>query len=280
LGYSTRIVIAISSIVVQGLSVVLFPDLSEDALQGQLLAFRAKLRHALEAIFAFIVPLASLAYLLDGEMLVALLQRGRFTASSSHGVLHVLPFYLLGTLWMAMMNIISRSYFALRSYVVPALTGLLALIVYVGISGALIGRYSYAGIGVAYVVFWTFLFFLQLRMLERRLGPLLTGPLMRFMAAVLLCAGVAILASLGCTHLLPKQSGVLVHVAIASISFLVFYLLISVRLFHIRHYPELFHALRLGNSDGRVVGAEVAAGSLSQSLGGTLFAGTQVREKT
>jgi len=195
-------------------------------------------------------------------------------------VLHVLPFYLLGTLWMAMMNIISRSYFALRSYVVPALTGLLALIVYVGISGALIGRYSYAGIGVAYVVFWTFLFFLQLRMLERRLGPLLTGPLMRFMATVLLCAGVAILASLGCTHLLPKQSGVMVHVAIASVSFLVFYLLISVRFFHIRHYPELFLALRLGSSDGRVVGAEVAAGSLSQSLEGTLFAGTQVREKT
>ena len=243
LGYSTRIAIAIALIVVQGLSVVLFPDLSEDARNGRLDAVRQKSSDAILFIIACIVPLAALAYLLDGPLLAVLLQRGRFTPDASAGVLDVLPWYLLGTLPMAMMNIVSRSFFALRDYRTPALTGLAGLAVYVGISGALIGRFSFEGIGISYVVFWIVIFVLQTAMLGRRVGSLFSADILRRAAELFGCAAVASGAVVALRNMLPNSSGALMHAAVAASTFVTVYLLMGVGLFRIPQYAILLESV-------------------------------------
>ena len=275
LGYSTRIAIAIALIVVQGLSVVLFPDLSEDAHNGRLDAVRQKSSDSILFIFAIIVPLAALVYLLDGPMLALFLQRGRFTAAASAGVLQVLPWYLLGTLPMAMMNIVSRSFFALRDYRTPALTGVAGLAVYVSVSGALIGRFSVAGIGIAYTVFWMFLFLLQTAMLGRRIGSLLTAGILRRAAELIGCASVALGAVVALTYLLPVYSGAPMRATVAAFAFVTVYLLTSVGVFRIPQYTMLLESVSHGTFLRRLRTVGTDADFVPGSYETVILAGSQ-----
>lgn len=191
LGYSNRIVIALASIVVQGLSIVLFPDISEDVAKGNLDAFRLKVIEAIKIIFLAIVPLAVLAAVIRMPIMEIALQRGKFTADSSLGVARVLPLYLLGVIWMAMMSIVIKSFYALQDYLTPAKIGVVLIVLYTGLSGVLIHRYSYLSIGIAYCVFWLLMFFLQTYFLGKVLGVLLNRNLLIYLGKVLLSSGLA-----------------------------------------------------------------------------------------
>lgn len=192
LGFSARIVIAVTSIVVQGLSIVMFPDLSEDVASGQLDAFRRKVIEALKIIFLAIVPLAMFVAVVRLPMLEIALQRGKFTAESSLGVARVLPLYLLGVIWMAMMNIVIRSFYALQDYMTPAKVGVSAITLYAAMSGLLIHRFSYLGIGIAYSVFWFLMFLVQSHFLGKAVGGLLDRDLLEFLGKVLASSVLAI----------------------------------------------------------------------------------------
>ena len=194
LGYSNRIVIALTSIVVQGVSIVLFPDLAKDIADGHIESFRRKVVGAVKMIFLAIVPLAVFAALMRIQLLQILLERGKFTSASSLGVARVLPLYLAGTIWMAMMNIIIRGFYATRDYITPAKIGVVALLIYTAMCGLLVYLLSYLGNGVAYSVFWLLMFIVQCHYLEKKAGALLTGELFvyfgKVLASSLLAAGV------------------------------------------------------------------------------------------
>jgi putative peptidoglycan lipid II flippase len=236
LGYSTRIVIAIASLVVQGVSVVIFPDLSADAKAGNFDAFRSKAGGAMIFIFCLIVPLACLVYLVRVPFLEVFLQRGRFTAASSTGVARVLPFYLFGTIWMAMMNVVSRSFYALDDYISPAISGLVVLVGYVILSGTLIKPFSYLGIGVAYSVFWIVLLFAQTQQLGRRVGILIDWSFGETLLRVLFC-GCASLALLDLPQRWILARFSLFAVALLDISFFsILFFSMATLVFRIRQY--------------------------------------------
>ncbi len=161
LGYSNRIVIALASIVVQGICVVLFPDLSDHIARGEIDVFRGKVVEAIKIIVLVITPLLMMVALARLSVVQFALQRGRFSFDSAVGVSRVLPLYLLGAVWMAMMNIVIRSFYALQNYRTPAAIGLFGLALYTGTIALLIGPLSYLAVGVSYSVFWTFMFVVQ-----------------------------------------------------------------------------------------------------------------------
>ena len=194
LGYGTRIVIAMTSLVVQGVSVVLFPQLSADAASDDLAGLRLKISRGIELVFGLIVPLACLVFLVRVPLVTLGLQRGRFTAESTLGVTSIVPFFLFGSIWMALMNIVSRAFYALQEYTVPARSGVVALCAYAILSGVLVGRYSYYGIGVSYVCFWVCLFFVQTVELGRRIGTLADAKLLLYIVKVMVAGGFSLLA--------------------------------------------------------------------------------------
>jgi putative peptidoglycan lipid II flippase len=186
LGYSTRIIIALTGIVVQGLCVVLFTDLSAEVANHNIANFHGKLVAAMDAILLSIVPLAVLVMVLRSTLVSVMLERGHFLPSATQGVIHVLPFYLLGMIFMAPMTIVVRAFYALGDYATPAKLGLTALAVYTVASGLLVGRYSYAGIGMAYAIFWCFTLVVHCYALGNKVGQLLGRGLLTFLAKVAL----------------------------------------------------------------------------------------------
>jgi putative peptidoglycan lipid II flippase len=195
LGYCSRIIIAMAGMVVQGLCVVLFTDLSEDIANENIDRFHRKLVAAIHGIVLFIVPLATLALLLRATLVSILLERGHFLPSATLGVIRVLPFYLLGMIFMAPMTIVIRGFYALGDYVTPAKVGLLSLLVYSAASGLLVGQYSYVGIGMAYALFWCLTLAIECYALGSKTGRLLDADFFAFLGKVTLSslvAGVAV----------------------------------------------------------------------------------------
>jgi len=243
LGYSNRIVIALTSIVVQGLSIVLFPDLSKDVVNGHLEIFRQKVIDAIKIIFLAIVPLAVLATIVRMPILVLVLQRGKFTSVSSLGVARVLPYYLLGTIWMAVMNIVIRGFYALQDYKSPAKIGVVAIMFYTVISGILIRSYSYLGIGVAYSVYWVLLFIVQSHYLGKAVGILLNRNLLVFIGKVLLSsllAAFVLIAMLDGMNIKMRSGADLI---VQGMSEIILYFIISHYVFRLPQYRMVFSAI-------------------------------------
>jgi putative peptidoglycan lipid II flippase len=186
LGYSTRVIIALAGMVVQGLCVVLFTDLSAHIANDDIDSFHRKLVAAIHGILLFIVPMAMLALVLRSTLVSILLERGHFLPSATLGVVRVLPFYLLGMIFMAPMTIVIRGFYALGDYATPAKVGLLSLPAYTVASGLLVRHYSYIGIGMAYAIFWCLTLGVECYALGNKVGHLLGADLFAFLGKVTL----------------------------------------------------------------------------------------------
>jgi len=154
LGYSSRIVIGLTSVTIQGLTVVIFPFLSQNVAEGNLAVFRGRLLAALKMIFALMVFLGCLIWALRIPALTLLFERGRFGPQETLGLARVLGWYLVGMIGMACMNLINRGFYSTLRFKAPAIIGIGFLAVYFALSGWLSGHFSYEGVGMAYAVYW------------------------------------------------------------------------------------------------------------------------------
>jgi len=184
LGYASRIGIALTTLLVQGIAVVLFPALADDGAAGKREEFRAKLVAALQTILLLILPVAALTAALRLPLLALLFERGSFDRADTLAVARVLPWYLVGMLGMAPMNVVSRGFFALRDYRTPAWLGLGSLGAYAALCALLVPNFSYAGIAMAYAAVWPATFLVQTRFLGKAIGPLLDGEMFRLLLQV------------------------------------------------------------------------------------------------
>lgn len=209
LGYASRIVIALAQITVQGLGIVLFPFLADDAMTGQLEQVRRRLRNALKFILVVQVPILALLTVLRVPVLSLLLERGHFDRRATLALAAVLPWYLVGMVGMAAMNIIVRGFYAVSRPRTLALLGLACLGVYAAVAGALSSVFSYVGIGIAYAVYWTLLSVLAAALLGKHVGGLWRAEDLRFAAKLGVIAAAAGVIVYGLEQFLPVPPGAL-----------------------------------------------------------------------
>ncbi|MBI4461813.1 MAG: hypothetical protein HY653_02805 [Acidobacteria bacterium] len=239
LGYSNRIVIATTAIVVQGVSVVLFPTLSEDQANGRLQEFHTKVSSAIKTILLVIIPIAVVETVLRAPLLGVLFERGNFDRAAKLAVAQVLPWYLLGMIWMAPMNIVSRAFYALRNYATPAKLAVLSLSLYMVLCGILSPYFSYVGIGMAYVIYWAFTFLLQYHVLARRTGAVFQRDLVSFLAKVMTSAALAGLLVAFLTRSVDIWLGQVAGMMFSGLSGLVMFSLLGYFVFRIPHFRTL-----------------------------------------
>jgi putative peptidoglycan lipid II flippase len=167
IGYSTRIVVALGSLVVGGIYVVIFPYLSEDFSNNEKDVFLSRMGTFIKAVSIFFIPMATFCTFYRYELLDALLKRGMFTAESIKGVASVLPFYLIGLVAMGPTTLVSRAYYAKKESVKFGILSLLLIMIYFVLVGVLSRYLSYVGIGVAYLIFWLLLFIVSTLFLDK-----------------------------------------------------------------------------------------------------------------
>jgi len=115
------------------------------------------------------IPIVAFGIGYRESVLQTLFEWGQFDSTSTKGVSSVLPFYLVGLVSMCPAALISRTYFARHKGKQLSILAVISIGVYFVASGLLCAYYSYAGIGMAYSLYWLVFFVLGITFLDRKL---------------------------------------------------------------------------------------------------------------
>ncbi len=183
-------------------STAAFPTLAENVAKGRLDRVRNTILETLRSILFMSVPSSVALIVLGFPIIQALLQHGRFSLSDAQSTAVPLAFFAVGLVGLAAVEILTRSFYALRDSKTPVIVSVGQFIFKIALSlllinaavwgpqwgvGALAFSTSLAGLLEAVVLFW---------LLYQRLGDMQIKTLLLFIGRVLGAAaamGVALL---------------------------------------------------------------------------------------
>lgn len=183
-------------------STAAFPTLAENVAKGRLDRVRSTILETLRSILFMSIPSSIGLIVLGFPIIQALLQHGRFSLTDAQSTSVPLSFFALGLVGLAAVEILTRSFYALRDSKTPVIVSVGQFIFKIALSlllinaavwgtqwgtGALAFSTSLAGLLEAVVLFW---------LLYQRIGDLQLKTLATFIGRVLVAAivmGVALL---------------------------------------------------------------------------------------
>ncbi len=154
--YATTLQQLVLGLVATGISLGALPALSRQAESGDEAGFRATLSAALRLTTVLIAP-AALGLLALATPLVNLIFRhGATDAASARMIVLALVWYVPGTFFQAYDQLLINAFYARRNTLTPQLVGVAAVLLYIGVEVALVGRYGMVALVAAISIQWTF----------------------------------------------------------------------------------------------------------------------------
>lgn len=122
------------------------PSLSRFFASGHEAAFRATLGKGMRYVLLLIVPAAVGLAILGEPVTRMLFERGEFTAEDTSAVVAALHIYLVGMVFAAIDFPLNYAWYARNNTLLPAVVGILSVVVYVVVAYGLIGTLGYLGL--------------------------------------------------------------------------------------------------------------------------------------
>ena len=243
LGYSQSFAGFLSVATSMGVSIVSFPELADKFAnkegESSLYKFEQKLRYVLliamfasGAFIALRIPILTLFY-----------QRGSFDLESVNNLASVVPWYLLAAVFVAGLNLLRNLFYSKGEFKYIARLGLIVPIIFFVLAGILKEKFSFVGIGVAYALSFSFLFFITVNHAKNKEILFLTN---NFLFFILKNTVSVIIASLIVTLILPfilNSTSQLITIASSLVIFLFVYLLSSKFIFRLNEIEQIISLL-------------------------------------
>jgi putative peptidoglycan lipid II flippase len=150
LSYSSSLAGFLSVMIGMGVATVALPYMAEGIRDGVQQDILRELETRLKFVFLVALWLAVIIFSLREPLLRLLLQRGAFNTQSVQGISHIIPFFLIGMIAVANMNLIRNIYYSMHSYWRTALIGIVIPVFYFCLAGLLSEWLGITGIGIAY----------------------------------------------------------------------------------------------------------------------------------
>ncbi|WP_338825135.1 putative lipid II flippase MurJ [Moorella humiferrea] len=151
---------------------VLYPLLSEKSAAGSLDGFKEKLARGLETLAFLMVPLLVGMIVLRRELVAFLFQRGAFDATDASMTSTALFYYTLGLLFLVWRDYLAKAFYALQDTVTPMFTGIISVVVNIGLNLMLVRHMAHAGLALATSVAAMVSCVLLIALLRKKLGHL------------------------------------------------------------------------------------------------------------
>jgi putative peptidoglycan lipid II flippase len=196
-------------VIAQSIGTAVFPSLSALAAEGDMPGYKDRLANALRGVLFLSFP-ATIGLLLLGQPVISvLLERGEWTAESTAATAWVLSFFAIGVAGHALLEVLSRAFYALADTKTPVLIGVASMIAniilslifinFIGEPGSL-SRGEFAGLALANSVTTLLEGIILWLLLRRRIGGIndrfvVDGALRSVVAA--LGMGVVVMLVLG-----------------------------------------------------------------------------------
>ncbi|MGB0387703.1 MAG: murein biosynthesis integral membrane protein MurJ [Ardenticatenaceae bacterium] len=138
LNYAWIVMLLPNGVFASSIATAIFPTFSRMAAVGDKAGMRQGLAQTLRALLFVVVPSAVGLVMLRVPIIQLLFERGQFTHETTMAVAWALGFYGFGLIGHALIEIISRAYFAIQDTFTPVAIGVLAMATNIGLSLLLI----------------------------------------------------------------------------------------------------------------------------------------------
>jgi len=190
LNFAWLLMLLPQGIFAQALATAAFPTFSELAAKRQVAEMRGTLSATLRAILYLAIPASVGLFALRYPIVQLLFQRGAFKESSTEAVVWALQFYALGLFAHAVVEILTRAFYALHDTLTPVLIGVGAMSINVVLSLILIRPLAHGGLALANSTATILEMVGLLLIIRRRLEGLESGRLLDFTLRTVLAAGL------------------------------------------------------------------------------------------
>jgi putative peptidoglycan lipid II flippase len=125
-------------VIAQSIGSAVFPSLSALAAQGEFDAFRARLAGAMRGVLFLALP-ATVGLIVLGEPVIAVIfEHGEWTAEGTAAVAWALAFFAVGIAGHALLEVLSRAFYALSDTRTPVVVGMVSMASNIALSFILI----------------------------------------------------------------------------------------------------------------------------------------------
>jgi putative peptidoglycan lipid II flippase len=115
-------------VIAQSIGTALFPSLSALAAEGDMTGFKDRLANALRGVLFLAFP-ATVGLVVLGQPVISLVfERGEWTADSTAATAWALSFFALGIAGHALLEVLSRAFYALEDTKTPVLIGVASMV--------------------------------------------------------------------------------------------------------------------------------------------------------
>ena len=170
MGYATTLQQLVLGLVATGISLGALPALSRQAEAGDEAGFRATLAAALRVTTVLIAPATFGLLALAWPLISLIFYHGATDEAGARSILVALLWYLPGTFFSAYDQLLIFVFYARKNTLTPQLVGVAAVVLYVAIEIALVGRYGMVALVAANSVQWTFHALVMFYLVRHHLG--------------------------------------------------------------------------------------------------------------
>lgn len=173
--YAQHLAMLPHGIVALSLSTVLFPRLARHAELGESDQFRDVLQRALRSLLFLVIPAVLVLALFRTSIVQVVLQYGAFSARSTGLVAGAMAFFTVGLLARALIEPVTRAFFALHDTRTPLVVTTVSALANVALSWPLAQAFGVAGLALSLSLTSTLRMVLLVAVLSRRVDGLLIG---------------------------------------------------------------------------------------------------------
>jgi putative peptidoglycan lipid II flippase len=164
----------------QSVGSAVFPTLATLYAQNDMEGYKNRLRVALRSVLFLAIP-ATAVFILLGEPLVSVFERGEWTRTSTQATAWALAFYAVGIVGFALLEVLSRAFYAIADTWTPVIVGIGAMVSNIVLSLLLVqvigsptdlARGQFAGLALANALTTNIEALLLWALLRRRLGDM------------------------------------------------------------------------------------------------------------
>lgn len=206
LNYAWQMLMLPNGVLALSISTVVFPTLSAQYELGDIDGFRATLQRGLRPLLFLLIPAAIGLFEFRTSLFQTIFQSGNFTATSTILSSEPLAFLALGLVWYGLVEVLARTFYAMKDTVTPVATGILIIVLNIALSRMLLESMGHVGLALSLSVTTGIEALLLIVILRRRIGGFDTE-FGVWLARIILATAVMALVAAFVTPLLEDVTG-------------------------------------------------------------------------
>jgi len=196
LNYAWQMLMLPNGVLALSISTVVFPTMAAQFELGQIGAFRETLQRGLHPLLFLLVPATIGLFEFRTALFQTIFQSGNFTANSTILASEPLAFLSLGLVWYGLVEVLARTFYAMKDTVTPVAAGIVIIVLNIALSKALLDSMGHVGLALSLSLSTFVEALILVVILQRRIGGFGAGFGVWLAKIVLATAMMALVAEL------------------------------------------------------------------------------------